>query len=75
MLWAAANVDPEAPVPPAGEADVGVGRPVEADLERVVKILRDAGYRGYLVLEYEAAEDPMEAIPRHLDKLRRILGR
>lgn len=45
----------------------------EADLARVVKILRDANYRGYVVLEYEAAEDPKTAVPRHIETLRKII--
>ncbi|HVV99438.1 MAG TPA: sugar phosphate isomerase/epimerase family protein, partial [Planctomycetaceae bacterium] len=45
----------------------------EADLERIVKILQDAGYRGYLVLEYEGAADPITAIPKALDRLRQIV--
>lgn len=44
-----------------------------ADLARMVGILRDAGYRGYLVLEYEAQEEPRDAIPRHLAELRDII--
>lgn len=40
------------------------------DTARVIRILRDAGYQGFLTLEYEAAEDPFEAVPRHLDELR-----
>ena len=51
------------------------GKKEPADFERVVGILRDAGYRGYLVLEYEESEDPKAAIPRHIDALREILGR
>jgi sugar phosphate isomerase/epimerase len=51
------------------------GKPHEpADLSRLVKILRDARYSGYVVLEYEAAEDPMTAIPRHIKALREALG-
>jgi sugar phosphate isomerase/epimerase len=45
-----------------------------ADLERVVKILREARYQGYVVLEYEAAEDPWEAVPRYLNQLQGLLG-
>jgi hypothetical protein len=26
----------------------------------------DAGYKGYISLEYEAEEDPFKAVPRHL---------
>jgi sugar phosphate isomerase/epimerase len=44
-----------------------------ADLERVVRILRDARYQGYVALEYEAAEDPWEAVPRHLKRLQELL--
>jgi sugar phosphate isomerase/epimerase len=40
-----------------------------ADLKRLIKILRDANYQGYLVLEYEAAEDPYAAVPRVLKEL------
>ena len=41
-----------------------------ADFGRIVGILRDAGYRGYAVLEYEAEEDPYTAVPRYLEALR-----
>jgi len=51
------------------------GRPKEdADLGRLVRILRDARYSGYVVLEYEAAEDPIAAIPRHIKALRGLLN-
>jgi sugar phosphate isomerase/epimerase len=46
----------------------------EADLSRVIGILRDARYSGYVVLEYEGAEDPMKAIPRHIRTLRQLIG-
>jgi sugar phosphate isomerase/epimerase len=50
------------------------GQPKEAaDLKRLVDILRQARYRGYVALEYEASEDPKKAIPRHLDQLREIM--
>jgi sugar phosphate isomerase/epimerase len=45
----------------------------DADLARVVRILADAGYRGYIVLEYEAKEDPKTAVPRHLETLRKLI--
>jgi len=45
-----------------------------ADLERVIKILRDADYSGWVVLEYEASEDPYKAIPDYLDTLHRLIG-
>lgn len=46
----------------------------EADLSRVINILRDAKYSGYVVLEYEAAEDPMTAVPRIIKQLRKLLS-
>jgi len=39
----------------------------------LVRMLKDAGYRGYATLEYEAAEPPLTAIPRHLERLRSLL--
>ena len=49
------------------------GKSEPTDLARVVKILKDAKYRGFLVLEYEAAEDPLVAVPGHLKKLRELI--
>lgn len=43
---------------------------VPTDVPRFVRMLEEAGYRGYVVLEYEAAPDPYEAIPKHLAELR-----
>ena len=34
-----------------------------ADLARLVQLVRDSGYQGYVALEYEAAEDPWAAVP------------
>lgn len=45
----------------------------EADLKREIQILKDAGYRGYVTLEYEAAEEPLKAVPRYLDQLAGLL--
>jgi len=41
-----------------------------ADFPRLAKILRDGNYRGYVVLEYEEAEDPRVVCPPYLDQLR-----
>jgi sugar phosphate isomerase/epimerase len=46
----------------------------EADLAKLVGILKDVNYRGYLALEHEANEDPKEAVPRHLAALRKLVG-
>jgi sugar phosphate isomerase/epimerase len=42
----------------------------EADLKRLVQILRQAHYRGYVALEYEANEDPKVGVPRAARALR-----
>ena len=44
-----------------------------SNLKRLVKILRDANYQGYVVLEYEAQESPYKAVPRVLAELRELL--
>jgi len=46
----------------------------DADLARVVKILKAANFHGYVALEYEAAEDPKIAVPRHVKELRKLIG-
>ena len=45
-----------------------------ADLSKFIEILRDAKYSGYVVLEYEAAEDPKVAIPREIGRLQELIG-
>jgi sugar phosphate isomerase/epimerase len=47
------------------------GRKAASDFSRLAKILSDSAYRGYIVLEYEEAEDPRKACPRHVDELRK----
>ena len=57
------------------KVDVRVGgKSQPTDYKRIAKILRDAGYRGYVVLEYEAKEDPMAAIPGHIAALREAIA-
>ncbi|MBM82303.1 MAG: xylose isomerase [Planctomycetaceae bacterium] len=48
------------------------GKKEHADLGRVVKILKDADYRGYVVLEYEERE-PHKEIPMYAKKLRDLI--
>lgn len=43
------------------------------DFERIVEILKKTNYQGYLVLEYESAEDPYQAIPGQLGRLRELI--
>lgn len=50
------------------------GKREDTDLERVLKILRDVGYSGWVALEYEAAEEPKESIPRIIEKLHKMMG-
>jgi sugar phosphate isomerase/epimerase len=45
-----------------------------ADFSRILKILREANYRGFVTLEYEAREDPMTAVPRHVAEMRKAMG-
>ena len=45
-----------------------------SDLARLIGLLRAAGYRGYVALEYEAREDPKTAVPRILDALKKLMG-
>ncbi|MDA9961278.1 sugar phosphate isomerase/epimerase [Opitutales bacterium] len=50
------------------------GKKVPTDMGRLIGILKKANYRGYVVLEYEAKEDPFTAVPRHLKELRQLIG-
>jgi sugar phosphate isomerase/epimerase len=45
-----------------------------ADFGRLVDMLRRVRYSGYVVLEYEADEDPRTAIPGHVAALRRLIA-
>lgn len=56
------------------EMTIGKGPRQEADLARVITILRDVNYRGFVVLEYEADADPRQAVPRYLQQLRKLIG-
>jgi sugar phosphate isomerase/epimerase len=46
----------------------------EADLKRLLDMLRNVNYRGYVALEHEAAEDPKVAVPRHVATLRKRIS-
>jgi len=60
----ALNVQVKVVVSPAG------GGKQPSDFGRLASILKDAGYRGYIVLEYEESEDPRVACPRYVALLR-----
>jgi sugar phosphate isomerase/epimerase len=63
--WAV-NAQIKASISPAGKKQ-------PADFTRIVGILKDSGYRGFVALEYEESESPFEAIPRLLDQLRPLM--
>jgi sugar phosphate isomerase/epimerase len=50
------------------------GKQEPADLARVLEILGQAGYHGWVALEYEAEEDPRTAIPRYVAEIQKLLG-
>ncbi len=50
----------------------GASEKEPTDLDRVIQILKAANYQGYLVLEYEAPEDPYIAIPPLMEQLREL---
>ena len=45
-----------------------------ADPARTAKLLRDAGYSGWVALEYELPEDPWKKVPVMLTELRAQMG-
>ena len=45
------------------------GKNEPADWDRLMKMIADGGYRGYLALEYESKDDPAKAMPALLAKL------
>ncbi|MGC1275633.1 MAG: sugar phosphate isomerase/epimerase family protein [Planctomycetaceae bacterium] len=56
------------------KASVFVGdKKQPADFERIVGILKDADYRGYVVLEYEEPDDALTEIPKLVERLHKII--
>jgi len=60
----AVNVQVKVSITPAG------GKRQPADFSRLAEIVKSAGYRGYVVLEFEERGDPREECPRYVDKMR-----
>lgn len=56
------------------EMTPGGGPRQRADLSRLIKLLRDVSYRGFVVLEHEAGEDPRQTVPNYLQQLRRLIA-
>ena len=50
------------------------GKKQDSDYARVIEIMRKAKHRGFITLEYEAAEEPLTGIPKHLENIRKLLG-
>jgi L-ribulose-5-phosphate 3-epimerase len=51
------------------------GNRVAQDWDKVVKMVAESGYRGYLALEYEAEEPALQAVPRHMARIRELTRR
>jgi sugar phosphate isomerase/epimerase len=47
---------------------------LELDYDRIAKIFRKHGYKGYVSLEFEGREDPKTAVPKSLELLRKAFG-
>ena len=50
------------------------GRRQPADWPRILGILRKAGYRGYLALEYESGGNPRVEVPQLITRMRELTG-
>lgn len=66
----AVNVQIKVEVRPKGAA-----KAEPMDLERGIRILREANYQGYVALEYEAREDPWTAVPEWLAKMKQAMAK
>ena len=49
------------------------GKREEADIARILSILRAANYSGWVALEYEAEEPPLTAIPKWLETIKKLI--
>ncbi len=52
----------------------GLWYTLELDYDRIAKIMHDAGYAGYVSLEFEGKEDPKTAVPKSLALLRKAFA-
>lgn len=51
-------------------SDEGKQNKRPSDFKRLAQMLRAVGYRGYIVLEFEEKEDPREACPKYIARIR-----
>ncbi len=63
----AVNVQLKGEIQPLG------GKKQPSDLPRLMKILKDSGYSGYVALEYESAEDPYQQVPVLLGQMKALM--
>jgi sugar phosphate isomerase/epimerase len=47
---------------------------LELDYDRIAKMMKKAGYKGYVSLEFEGKDDPRTAVPKSLELLRKCFG-
>lgn len=52
----------------------GVWYTLDLDYPRIARIMKDAGFTGYVSLEFEGKEDPLTAIPKSLETLRKAFA-
>jgi sugar phosphate isomerase/epimerase len=53
----------------------GLWYTLELDYDRIARIMHDAGYAGYVSLEFEGKEDPKKAVPKSLALLRKAFAK
>ena len=46
----------------------------DADLKKLVEMLKAVNYRGYMALEYEANEEPKIGVPKALEELKKLVS-
>jgi L-ribulose-5-phosphate 3-epimerase len=47
---------------------------LDLDYKRIVNILKEVNYQGYISLEFEGKEDPFTAVPKSIDMLRKSIA-
>jgi L-ribulose-5-phosphate 3-epimerase len=52
----------------------GVWYTLDLDYDRIARIMREAGFTGYVSLEFEGKEDPLTAVPKSLAMLRQAFS-
>jgi sugar phosphate isomerase/epimerase len=50
------------------------GKKEPTDFARLASILKEANYQGYIVLEYEEADDPREECPKYMQQIRKAFA-